>query len=71
MDEVNTPKTHATPDCFRCWEEKAKKMSASTLSFAIKDCLEAADCADSMGKHIQSGRYLDEAWTYMKALKTR
>ena len=71
MDATNTPRSHATPACFAAWEARAKSYSVAQLRYAVKDCFQAADAADSMGKHIVAGRYLDEAATYMRELRTR
>ena len=71
MDATNTPRSHATPACFAAWETRAKSYCVAQLRYAVRDCHEAADAADSMGKHIVAGRYLDEAATYMRELRTR
>ena len=56
----------ASADDFKFWLFKAKFMDYAQLTFAIKDCIEAAKAMQGHNP-IASNRYMDQAFTFCDA----
>ncbi len=60
----------ATAHDFQTWTDKAGRMTPPQLSYAIRDCYEAARAIDSHDS-VRAGKYMDELSCYRTELNNR